>query len=180
MEASPHTEVTLEIFETLWRHDHRNIGIVLQSQLRRTESDALRVVALGGRVRLVKGAYRKPKSVALLAKAAVDESFLRLMRMLLDDGHYPAIATHDPTLIEATLAYAGARGIPPDRFEFQMLYGVRRDLQASLVDRGLRLRVYLPFGHQWFLYFMRRLGERPANVASVVRSLQQERRAGQR
>ena len=180
MEDSRHTEVTLETFETLWRHDHRNIGIVLQSCLYRTDDDIRRILATGASIRLVKGAYRETSAVAHLAIADVNAAFLRMMRMLLDHGHDPAIATHDLAMIDETIAYAASRGIAPDRFEFQLLHGVRRDLQADLVARGFRVRVYVPFGQQWFPYFMRRLGERPANVAFVIRSLWHERRTGTR
>jgi proline dehydrogenase len=131
--------------------------------------------ALGARVRLVKGAYKEPPTAAYQKKADVDDAFRRLMRLLLDEGTYPAIATHDQTLIADTQGYAAERGIPSSRFEFQMLYGIRRDLQASLVSRGYLMRVYVPFGRQWFPYFMRRLGERPANVAFVVRGILKER-----
>ena len=175
MEASPHTDLTLDIFETLWRHDYRNIGVVLQSYLRRTEADVQRVLALGARIRLVKGAYQEPATVAYQDKGEVDDAFVRLMKLLLDSGGYHAVATHDVTLIDATKAYAAERQIGQERYEFQMLYGVRRDLQAALVAEGYRMRVYVPFGHQWFPYFMRRLGERPANVYFVVRSLLHER-----
>lgn len=174
MEDSPHTQVTLDIFETLWRHDYRNIGVVLQSYLHRTEEDARRIAALGARVRLVKGAYQEPASAAYQDKADVDAAYLRLMKTLLDSGTYPAIATHDVAIIDAAKKYVAERNIAKDRFEFQMLYGIRRDLQASLAASGYRMRVYLPFGHQWFPYFMRRLGERPANVAFVLRSLLHE------
>ena len=174
MENAPYTEVTLDIFETLWQQEYRNVGVVLQSYLYRSEPDAQRVTALGARIRLVKGAYKEPKSVAWQQKTEVDASFVRLMKFLLDNGTYPAIATHDPAIIDATIAYARERGIGADRFEFQMLYGVRRDLQRSLVARGYRMRVYVPFGREWFPYFMRRLGERPANVAFVVKSLLRE------
>jgi proline dehydrogenase len=174
MENSPYTEVTLEIFETLWRQEYRNIGVVLQSCLYRSEADARRVNALGARIRVVKGAYREPKSVAWQQKAEVDDAYVRLMKLVLDEGTYPAIATHDPAMIDATIAHAAARGISSDRFEFQMLYGIRRDLQASLRARGCIVRLYVPFGRQWFPYFMRRLGERPANVAFVLKSLARE------
>jgi proline dehydrogenase len=126
-------------------------------------------------VRLVKGAYKEPKNVAYQKKSEVDAAFVDLMRLLLDEGTYPAIATHDPVMIETTKAYAKQKGCPPDRFEFQMLYGIRRDLQASLTAEGYRVRVYVPFGREWFPYFMRRLGERPANVGFVVKSLIAER-----
>jgi proline dehydrogenase len=175
MENSPWTDVTLEVFETLWEQQYRNVGIVLQSALHRTERDLRRVNALGARVRLVKGAYKEPESVAYQHKAEVDAAYLRLMQQLLDEGTYPAIATHDPALIEATRRYARERSVASDRFEFQMLYGIRRDLQATLVADGYRMRLYVPFGREWFPYFMRRLGERPANVAFVLKSLIRER-----
>jgi proline dehydrogenase len=175
MENSPYTEVTLDVFETIWQQGYRNAGTVLQSYMHRTEGDAARLNALGARIRLVKGAYKEPKAVAFQAKTEVDEAFVRVMRMLLTDGTYPAIATHDPAMIEATRAFATERGIAPDRFEFQMLYGIRRDLQAALLRNGYKVRVYVPFGREWFPYFMRRLGERPANVGFVLRGLLHER-----
>ena len=175
MENSPYTDVTLQIFETLWGQGYRNIGVVLQSYLRRTEADVRRVNALGGRIRLVKGAYKEPNTVAYQAKSDVDAAFVDLMRLLLDEGHYPAIATHDPDMIDATKAYAAGRGYAKDRFEFQMLYGIRRDLQAALAAEGYPVRIYVPFGQQWFPYFMRRLGERPANIGFVLKSLFRER-----
>jgi proline dehydrogenase len=175
MEGSPYTQETLDIWETLWGLGHRQLGVVLQSALIRSDEDARRVTALGGRIRLVKGAYKEPKAIAHQAKADVDAAFVRIMQFLLREGHYPAIATHDPAMIAATKAHAAAIGLAPDRFEFQMLYGVRRDLQASLAAEGYRVRVYIPFGREWFPYFMRRLGERPANVLFVLRSLLRER-----
>ena len=175
MENSPFTAVTLDIFETMWQQGYRNAGVVLQSALRRSEADAARMNALGARVRLVKGAYREPKDVAYQAKADVDAAFIRIMEALLEGGNYPAIATHDPAMIDATRAFAAARAVDPSRFEFQMLYGIRRDLQNSLQRQGYRVRVYVPFGREWFPYFMRRLGERPANVAFVIRSVLSER-----
>jgi proline dehydrogenase len=171
MENSPYTEVTLEIFETLWQQQYRNVGVVLQSYLYRSDADAQRLNALGARVRLVKGAYREPKSAAYQQKSEVDAAFVRIMKLLLDSGHYPAIATHDPAMIEGTKTYARERGIATNRYEFQMLYGVRRDLQTALARQGYGMRVYVPFGREWFPYFMRRLGERPANVAFVLKSL---------
>lgn len=174
MENSPYTDVTLQIFETLWQQEYRGVGVVLQSCLHRSEDDAKRVTELGARVRVVKGAYKEPKSMAWQLKSEVDEAYVRLMTYLIDAGHYPAIATHDPVIIDKTIAYARERGVTPDRFEFQMLYGIRRDLQRSLLAAGHRVRVYIPFGQQWFPYFMRRLGERPANVGFVVRSLLRE------
>jgi proline dehydrogenase len=175
MEGSPYTQETLDIWETLWGLGHRRLGVVLQSALRRSEADAERVMELGGRIRLVKGAYKEPKTIAWQAKADVDAAFVRIMERLLKDADYPALATHDPAMIAATKAHAERLGLARDRFEFQMLYGVRRDLQASLVAEGYRVRVYIPFGREWFPYFMRRLAERPANVAFVVKSLLRER-----
>ena len=175
MENSPYTDVTLEVFETLWRQDYRNIGVALQSCLHRTEKDVRRMNELGARVRLVKGAYKEPPAVAYQLKAEVDAAYVRLMRLLLDGGAYPAIATHDEAMLAATRAYAAEQGIGPDRFEFQMLYGIRRDLQQSLSASGYRMRIYVPFGRQWFPYFMRRLGERPANVGFVIRAMFSER-----
>ncbi|HET7698717.1 MAG TPA: proline dehydrogenase family protein [Vicinamibacterales bacterium] len=175
MENSPYTAVTLDIFETMWQQGYRNAGVVLQSYLRRSETDAARMNALGARVRLVKGAYNEPRDVAHQSKGDVDAAFVRIMRLLLAGGNYPAIATHDPAMIEATRAYAAERGVNPSRFEFQMLYGIRRDLQNSLHRQGYRLRVYVPFGREWFPYFMRRLGERPANIGFVIRGVLSER-----
>jgi len=175
MENSPYTDVTLEVFETLWQQQYRNIGIALQSALRRTEQDVRHMNELGARVRLVKGAYKEPASVAFQQKSEVDDAYVRLMRLLLDGGTAPAIATHDEAMLAATREYAAARRIAADRFEFQMLYGIRRDLQTSLVADGYRMRVYVPFGRQWFPYFMRRLGERPANISFVVRGILKER-----
>jgi proline dehydrogenase len=175
MEGSPYTEETLDIWETLWGLGHRRLGVVLQSALRRSEDDARRVIAQGGRIRLVKGAYKEPKAIAFQSKADVDAAFVRIMRLLLKDSTYPAIATHDPAMVAATKAYASDIGLSRDAFEFQMLYGVRRDLQAALAAEGYRVRVYIPFGREWFPYFMRRLAERPANVLFVLKSLLRER-----
>jgi proline dehydrogenase len=175
MENSPYTEVTLEIFETLWRHGYRQIGVVLQSELYRSENDLGHINAIGGRVRLVKGAYKEPKAVAYQKKADVDAAYARMLKTLITEGHDPAIATHDPTMIELTRQMARDHDVAPDRFEFQMLYGVRRDLQTMLVKEGYRVRVYIPFGREWFPYFMRLLGERPANVMFVIRGILGER-----
>jgi proline dehydrogenase len=175
MENSPYTDVTLQVFETLWQQGYRNIGLVFQSYLMRTPADVARINALGARIRLVKGAYKEPKTVAFQQKEEVDEAFVHLMQRLLDEGTYPAIATHDPAMLEATRRYAAEKGYSRDRFEFQMLYGIRRDLQAALVAEGYRMRVYVPFGRQWFPYFMRRLGERPANIGFVLKSLIREK-----
>jgi proline dehydrogenase len=177
MENSPYTEATIQVFETLWTLEYRNIGLALQSSLFRTEQDVRRMNDLGARVRLVKGAYKEPSSVAFQQKADVDAAYLRQMRLLLDHGVYPAIATHDPAIIGEARTYAAERGITSDKFEFQMLYGVRRDLQNELVASGYRVRVYVPFGKEWFPYFMRRLGERPANVLFVVRAVLSEGRS---
>ncbi len=174
MENSPYTEVTLEIFETLWAQGYRNIGAVLQSYLMRTEDDVKRITALGARIRLVKGAYKEPKTVAYQQKTDVDAAFVRLMQWLLDDGIYPAIATHDPDMIDATKRYAAEKNYSKERFEFQMLYGIRRDLQTSLAAEGYRVRIYVPFGKQWYPYFMRRLGERPANIGFVLKGIFKE------
>jgi proline dehydrogenase len=171
MENSPYTEATLDILDTLWRQGHKNVGTVIQSYMKRSPDDVHRLNVIGARVRLVKGAYQEPKNVAYQKKSEVDAAFIELMKTLLDEGTYPAIATHDPHMIDATKAYAKQRGYANDRFEFQMLYGIRRDLQTSLVKEGYRVRVYVPFGHQWYPYFMRRLGERPANVAFVLRGI---------
>jgi len=175
MENSPYTETTIQVFETLWKLEFRNIGLALQSSLFRTEQDVRRMNELGARVRLVKGAYKEPSSVAFQQKTDVDAAYVRQMRLLLDHGVYPAIATHDPGIIGEARAYATERGITSDKFEFQMLYGVRRDLQNELVAAGYRVRVYVPFGKEWYPYFMRRLGERPANVMFVIRAILSER-----
>jgi len=175
MESSAYTDVTIDTFETLWHHGHRQIGVVLQSDLRRSEADLQRINALGARVRLVKGAYLEPKAVAYQSKTEVDQAYARMLKSLLLEGNYPAIATHDPAMIDLARAFARDRQIPPDRFEFQMLYGIRRDLQNKLVADGYRLRIYVPFGREWFPYFMRRLGERPANVLFVLRGIAAEK-----
>jgi proline dehydrogenase len=176
MESSAFTRVTLEIFDTMWQQGYRNAGVVLQSYLRRSMADAERMNQLGARVRLVKGAYNEPRTVAYQNKADVDAAYVEIMQVLLSKGTYPAIATHDPEMLAAARSFAAARGIPPDRYEFQMLYGVRRDLQSRLKADGYRVRVYVPFGSEWFSYFMRRLGERPANAGFVIRTIWNERR----
>src|SRR6187551_68899 len=144
MENSPYTDITLDVFETLWQQDYRNVGVALQACLLRTEKDVRRMNELGARVRLVKGAYKEPSTVAYQRKAEVDGAYPRLMRLLLDAGHYPAIATHDERMLDATCAYAKERGLPGEKYEFQMLYGIRRDLQAGLTANGHRVRVYVP------------------------------------
>lgn len=180
MEDSRYTDATLQIVEGLWQDGYRNLGVVLQAALRRSARDVDRMVGLGIGVRLVKGAYMEPAEVAFQEKAEVDASYVRLMRHLLDHGNYPAIATHDEVILRQAREYAHAGRIAPDRFEFQMLYGIRRDLQSTLIAGGYRVRVYVPFGREWFPYFMRRLGERPANVAFVLRSLLHEGLTGRR
>ena len=175
MENSPYTDATIDVLETVWKIGYRNVGTVIQSYLKRSPKDIDHLNSMGVRVRLVKGAYREPKEVAFQLKAEVDAAFVELMRTLLRHGAYPAIATHDPEMIAATTSFASEQQLPKDRFEFQMLYGIRRDLQASLSREGYPFRVYVPFGKEWFPYFMRRLGERPANVGFVVRSLFREK-----
>ncbi|MEW6323644.1 MAG: proline dehydrogenase family protein [Acidobacteriota bacterium] len=171
MENSSYTDVTLQVFETLWTHGYTSMGVVIQSCLHRSDEDLARVMRLGARVRLVKGAYKEPATVAWQRKSDVDQAFVRQMQTLLDGGVYPAIATHDTAIIDRTKAYAASKGYARDRFEFQMLYGIRRDLQTTLAKDGYRVRVYVPYGRQWFPYFMRRLGERPANVAFVLKGI---------
>jgi proline dehydrogenase len=175
MENSAFTQVTLDVFQTMWQQGYRNAGVVLQSALPRSVDDARRMNELGARVRVVKGAYREPRAVAYQDKAQVDAAFVEITKLLLSEGTYPAIATHDPAMIAAARAYVAQQRIDPGRFEFQMLYGIRRDLQAQLTAAGFRLRVYVPFGREWFPYFMRRLGERPANVGFVMRAVLAER-----
>jgi proline dehydrogenase len=175
MEASSTVPLTLEVFQSAWDQGARHVGLVLQSALYRSEEDARRLSEAGVRIRLVKGAYREPKSVAYQKKADVDAAYVRIMAQLLHTGTYPAIATHDPAIIDAAKRIAAADRITADRYEFQMLFGIRRDLQAALVKEGYRVRVYVPFGRQWFPYFMRRLGERPANLGFVLRALIRDR-----
>ncbi|HEY4953412.1 MAG TPA: proline dehydrogenase family protein [Gemmatimonadaceae bacterium] len=175
MEGSDYTQKTLDIFYNRLFPSYRgNVGIVLQSYMYRALSDAEQANAAGARVRICKGAYREPASVAYQDKKDVDESYLRCMRALLLDGHYPGIATHDERMINETKRFARDNQIQSSRFEFQMLYGVRRDLQDKLVREGYRLRVYVPFGTQWYPYLMRRLAERPANVAFITGNVLKE------
>jgi proline dehydrogenase len=175
MENTPYIQKTLDMFTSVWTSGYRNTGVVLQSAVFRSEDDARAVSKMGARVRLVKGAYKEPAAVAHQAKADVDAAFVRIMKVLLAEGTYPAIATHDPKMIDATKAFAAEKGIPKEAYEFQMLYGIRRDLQAQLVADGYRMRVYVPFGKQWFPYYMRRLGERPANVGFVLKGILSDR-----
>jgi proline dehydrogenase len=180
MEDHTTTDATLELWSQLRpiMAGSGDVGVVLQAALRRTEGDLERLVAAGARIRLCKGAYKEPPALAYPDKADVDAAYVRLMRRLLLEADRPAIATHDDRIIEQAIAMAREHAIAPERFEFQMLYGVRRDLQDRLLAEGWRVRIYVPFGGQWYPYFMRRLAERPANVAFVVRSLLQERRSG--
>ena len=168
MESSAYTERTIRVVEDLHAR-YGSAGIVIQAYLHRSRGDIERLCEQRIRVRLCKGAYLEPASVAFHQKAQVDRNYVELMQLLLNRGEYPAIATHDPAMIEQTKAYAAQRGITPDRFEFQMLYGIRRDLQRRLVADGYRLRLYVPFGAAWYPYFMRRLAERPANVLFIAR-----------
>jgi proline dehydrogenase len=176
MEGSAYTQRTLDL--VLQMHpQYSNVGVVLQSYLYRTRDDVSRANAAGVRVRLVKGAYDEPASVAYPKKADVDAAFEAEMKELLRNGSYPAIATHDDRLIEATTRFAREAGIAADRYEFQMLYGIRRDLQERLLREGYRVRIYVPYGTEWYPYLMRRLAERPANLLFFVRSVVRERRA---
>ncbi|HEX7543686.1 MAG TPA: proline dehydrogenase family protein [Candidatus Limnocylindrales bacterium] len=177
MEDHVQTDATLEI----WREAHERYpktGIVIQSSLRRSVADVDRISAVGGRVRLCKGAYDEPPGVAYVTKRAVDLNYARLMERLMTAGTYPAIATHDPGLIARALDIAERHRIGPERFEFQMLYGVRRDLQRSLAARGYTVRIYVPYGQEWYPYFMRRLAERPANVAFMLRAILKDKGRG--
>jgi proline dehydrogenase len=155
-----------------------DVGVVIQAALRRSAGDVETILAADGRIRLCKGAYKEPGSVAYQDKAEVDAAYERLMLRLLRAGRYPAIATHDVRLIKRAVEVAQAEGIDRGRFEFQMLYGVRRDIQEQLVDAGWRVRTYVPYGSQWYPYFMRRLAERPANVSFLLRNLWRERGRG--
>lgn len=175
MESSDYTQVTLDVFQAVWEQGYHNIGVVLQADLYRTDADEERVSALGAPIRLVKGAYRESKAVAYQKKADVDARYATLVRRLLERGHYPAIATHDINMITLARTHAADLGLAANAFEFQMLYGIRRDLQQMLVKDGYRVRVYVPFGQQWFPYFMRRLGERPANLWFVLRGVAADR-----
>jgi proline dehydrogenase len=176
MEGSAYTQRTLDLVLALHER-YPNCGVVLQSYLYRTADDIARVNAAKVRVRLVKGAYNEPPDVAFAKKMDVDAKFEAGMQQLLLNGIYPAVATHDDRLIEATKQFARQREIPTDRFEFQMLYGIRRDLQDRLLREGYRVRIYVPYGTEWYPYLMRRLAERPANLLFIVRSLIRERRA---
>jgi proline dehydrogenase len=171
MEQSEVTQATLDTVRALHREfGGKHVGAVLQSSLYRTEADAKALCAEGIRIRLCKGAYLEGPDVAYQDKREVDECFLRTMRVLLDSGLYHGIATHDERMIQETLAYAKQKKLKPGAFEFQMLYGIRRDLQELLVSEGYPMRVYVPYGKHWYPYFMRRLAERPANVWFVLKN----------
>lgn len=170
MEDSDKTERTLEIFKAL-RPEYPNLGVCLQSYLRRTEDDVRQLNAMEAQIRLCKGAYQEPPEVAYQSREEVDESFFRLGKLLLDEGTYPAFATHDDRLVDRLCRYAAEREIGAGRFEFQMLYGVRRRYQVQIVRGGYHMRVYVPFGTEWCPYFMRRIAERPANALFVMRAI---------
>lgn len=172
MEDSNVTQVTLDIFKRLRAEFGLNdVGIVLQSYLKRTYTDAEALVKLPARIRICKGAYNEPPEVAFPNKQDVDDNYVRVMQLLLSSGTYHGIATHDPKMIDATVNFASREGIGKDKFEFQMLYGIRRDLQRQLAKDGYNMRVYVPYGKHWYPYFMRRLAERPANVWFVLKNL---------
>ena len=174
MESSEFTQQTLDAFEKLWSDGWREIGVVLQAYMKRSAGDVARMNQLGARVRLCKGAYAEPDTVAYQERERVDGNFVELMQMLLSDGNYPAIATHDDRMIEATVAFHQKQDIEKGSFEFQMLHGVRRDLQQQLVSDGYNVRVYVPFGSHWYPYLMRRLAERPANMLFMAGSVVRE------
>jgi proline dehydrogenase len=175
MESSAYTDRTLRLFYNRFYPSYpEHVGIVLQSYLYRTEADVKRAIAARARVRICKGAYKESSTVAFPAKRDVDANYDRCMRKLMREGTYPGIATHDERLIREAKQFATAEGIAVNRFEFQMLYGVRRDLQSALVRDGYRVRVYVPFGTQWYPYLMRRLAERPANVVFIAGNVVRE------
>ncbi len=173
MEGSEYTQATIDLVRRVYAEPGNagHVGIVIQAYLFRSQADIELLLKDGIRIRLCKGAYQEPDDKAFPGKAQVDENFVRLAEILVSSGVYHGIATHDETMIEATRAYVKTHGIPPSAFEFQMLYGVRRDLQRLLVKEGYRVRVYVPFGTEWYPYFMRRLAERPANVIFLAKNL---------
>lgn len=172
MEDSSVTQVTLDIFRRL-REEFGvdEVGIVLQSYLKRTYADAQALLKLPARIRICKGAYNEPPEVAFEDKREVDQNYIRVMQLLLSSGIYHGIATHDPKMIDATIEFASREGIGKEKFEFQMLYGIRRDLERQLVGDGYNMRIYVPYGKHWYPYFMRRLAERPANVWFILKNL---------
>ncbi len=173
MEGSPYTQRTLSFVEELHRMPGNGsaVGTVIQAYLKRSESDIERLLAEGIRIRLCKGAYKESAEIAFAAKADVDANYVKLMKTLMKSGIYHGLATHDESIIRQAQAFATSEKLSRDSFEFQMLYGIRRDLQQSLVRDGWRVRIYIPFGTEWYPYFMRRLGERPANVLFIARNL---------
>jgi proline dehydrogenase len=171
MEGSPYTERTLDFVHELHGHYPGHTGAVLQSYMRRSEADAQKLIAAGIRIRLCKGAYKEPPEIAYQKKSEVDANYLRLMKILLTSGIYHGIATHDERIIQQTMLFAEKERIARDSFEFQMLYGIRRDLQERIVREGWRMRVYIPFGTEWYPYLMRRLAERPANVLFIAKNI---------
>lgn len=173
MEGTAYTQATIDFVRRLHAvpENRGRVGIVIQAYLRRSADDIAGLVKDGIRVRLCKGAYKEPPDLAFASKKEVDANFVALMKMLLKSGIFHGIATHDPAMIAATKEFARAEGIDRSAFEFQMLYGIRRDLQRSLVQEGYGVRVYVPFGDEWYPYFMRRLAERPANVLFLARNL---------
>ncbi|HUD68220.1 MAG TPA: proline dehydrogenase family protein [Candidatus Sulfotelmatobacter sp.] len=173
MEGSPYTQRTLDFVHELHRMpgNGNSVGTVIQAYMKRSESDVEKLLAEGIRIRLCKGAYKEPPNIAFENKADVDANYIKLMKILMKSGVYHGMATHDENIIREAQAFATKEKIASDRFEFQMLYGIRRDLQQSLVRDGWRMRVYIPFGTEWYPYFMRRLGERPANVFFIARNL---------
>ena len=174
MEGSDYTQRTLDAFEELWADGWRNIGVVLQAYLKRTAGDVRRMNELGARVRICKGAYAEPPELAYQDMRRIRENFVEVTGWLLSDGNYPGVATHDEAVIDGVLRYVENNNVDPEDFEFQMLYGVRRDLQEELLSQGFNVRVYIPFGEKWYPYLMRRLAERPENVAFMVQSLVKE------
>lgn len=173
MEGSPYTQRTLDLVHELHRMpgNGNSVGTVIQAYMKRSESDVEKLLAEGIRIRLCKGAYKEPSNIAFESKADVDANYIKLMKILMKSGVYHGMATHDENIIREAQAFARKEKIARDSFEFQMLYGIRRDLQQSLVRDGWRMRVYIPFGTEWYPYFMRRLGERPANVFFIARNL---------
>lgn len=169
MESSQYTQRTIEVVKRV-RTRNPAVGAVIQSYLYRSEKDVQDLLTYGCRIRLCKGAYKESDEVAFARKKDVDGNFVRLMQMLLPSGFFHGIATHDPHIIAETIRFAASRGVSKDDFEFQMLYGVRTDLQRRLVKDGYRLRIYIPYGRDWFPYFMRRLAERPANLGFFLRN----------
>jgi len=173
MEGSEYTQATIDMVRRIHAEPGNagHVGIVIQAYLYRSQADIGLLLKDGIRIRLCKGAYQEPAEKAFPAKAQVDENFVRLTEILVDSGIFHGIATHDETMVEATRAFVKKQGIPASTFEFQMLYGVRRDLQRELVEEGYRVRVYVPFGTEWYPYFMRRLAERPANVIFLAKNM---------